>query len=573
MTFEVYIQEQHLTKELWKKFIGKVEKKLHLFETAHFEVYLGVDELSFFLHTKKDISKLSQKFLPFLLKHEHTAPSISYSHRKHCFAVVNNVDNFLTLKERYEYDTHRQLKKITFTLRKYLFHTTYNATFYFQDVAGTMYIKRKRFWHFPAYLLDIDFSKSIKYKKRPVPIYVKLQQVLTLFSKQKELGFLEVQGFPYLDTPEYLPINQYEFNKHSLIVGQTGTGKSKFIQLFVNQLYLHGLTKDYTVVVIDPHATMYADFVTVPENINIDFLKTSCKLFAKIGEPKVATELTILLFQTLMKDQFNPKMERVLKYALFVLFVTNNMSLEALRKFLTELSFRKEILATPGVQENIIQFFDTEFLELETKFYELSMMPILVLLDELVFLPISNFQESDSLEQLINDNTLVFLSLNKIFLGDKATKLVAGLLIQQLFLLAQSRATKKKLLFIIDEVSVVQNDALGAILSEARKFGLSLFLTQQYLGQVDTNLLKSIIANVYNYFIFKVAEDDAKLLVNNLEFDFTPEQVQMADKDKGLSESDLRTRMITTLNPRECVTRVYKDGKFYPVFKAKTLTI
>jgi hypothetical protein len=200
-------------------------------------------------------------------------------------------------------------------------------------------------------------------------------------------------------------------------------------------------------------------------------------------------------------------------------------------------------------------------------------MPILTLLDELTFLPISNFQDAESLEDIINGHSLVFLSLHQMSLGSKATKLIAGLLIQQIFLLAQGRKLKKKLLFIIDEVSVVQNDSLAAILSEARKYGLSLILTQQYLNQVDEYILRSIVTNVYNYFLFKISEDDAKVLANNLEFDFPEDILNSKYLEKGLLETDLKLKMMTTLNPRECLVRFYGQGKLRPVFKARTMDI
>lgn len=572
MVFEIYIQEQ-LTIELWQKFVKKIIKHIGVIDVATIDIHLGADHIAFFVHANKDLSILSRELQPFILKREQATPQLKYQGKKRCWFRLYDHYDLTSLNEHEHFEHGRTLRRVLITIKKRLVYTHYKTTFCLLDDHQTLFVCRKSTRHFPFHLLNIDFAKVINYKKKSLPIYVKLDKVMNLFSKNCNEGFLEVNSFPYLNTATYLPLKAFNFSRHSLIVGQTGTGKSKFLESYVKQLYKHNLFEEYTVVVIDPHASLYADFLTLPNNVNIDFHKASCQLFSSIGEPKVATELTILLFQTLMKDQFNPKMERVLKYCLFVLFQTNRMSLEALRQMLTDIGYRKELLLTPGISEGILQFFDTDFVEMETKFYELGIMPILVLLDELTFLPMSNFQESESLGTIVNNHSLVFLSLDKILLGDKATKLVAGLLIQQLFLLAQARAFKKKIIFIIDEVSVVQNAALATILSEARKFNLSLFVAQQYLGQVEENLLKSIITNIYNYFIFKISEDDAKLLVNNLEFEFSQEQLAYAKEHKGLSEEALRTRMITTLNPRECIARVYHEDKFYPVFKAKTMNI
>jgi len=121
-------------------------------------------------------------------------------------------------------------------------------------------------------------------------------------------------------------------------------------------------------------------------------------------------------------------------------------------------------------------------------------------------------------------------------------------------------------------VSIVENEALISILSEARKFNLSLFLSQQYLTQITPQLLKGVLSNVYNYFVFKVAEEDAKILGDNLQMEF-PDEILKASKEKGGDEKSLKIKLMTSLNPRECLARVFSGGKFQSCFKAKTLDI
>jgi hypothetical protein len=80
-----------------------------------------------------------------------------------------------------------------------------------------------------------------------------------------------------------------------------------------------------------------------------------------------------------------------------------------------------------------------------------------------------------------------------IVLIEKVVKTVAGLLIQQIFLIAQSRVIPQKILLFVDEVSVVQNPALASILAEARKFNLFVILTQQYFGLFSLGLEKIVL--------------------------------------------------------------------------------
>lgn len=575
LLFEIYIQQSKLEMSAWATLVHKIYHHLGLFfGDFTIEVLIKEAQVRFFARCNRDLTRLSSELYPFICKRLDEAiedlecevnASIPWLRLK-------AGENIIGIRDRQEFKKSRTLFRVSLHFTKFMALHFCTARFYFTAADGSVCCATRLLGEMtPLKLLAINFNRSVNYKKKSVPLFLKLQKTAHLFRKSAEDSFLEVLGFPYLPRNEYFPLPAFEFNKHSLIVGQTGTGKSKLIELFVQQVARQGKADDYSIVVLDPHAALYSDFVT--ESMNIDFMRTACSLFSTAGDANISTELTLLLFKTVVRDQFNPKMERVLKYSLYALYLSGDMSLVSLRRFLTELESRKEVLKKlPSSSEVVLDFFATDFIEMQTKYYELSIMPVLVLLDELSFLPASSFQDNKALKDYINDNSLTFLSLNKIMLGEKATKFLAGLLIQQIFLLAQSRSFKRKVIFIIDEVSVVENDAMSAILSEARKFDLSLFLTQQYLTQINPELLKSVLTNAYNYFVFKVSEDDARLLGRNLDMEFGRETLEEA-KEKGQGEEDLKVKMITTLNPRECLVRVYSDGKFRPCFKARTMDV
>ena len=69
---------------------------------------------------------------------------------------------------------------------------------------------------------------------------------------------------------------------------------------------------------------------------------------------------------------------------------------------------------------------------------------------------------------------------------------------------------EEHIIFVVDEVAVVENPILRRFLSEARKYNVSLVLAQQYFSQISDELQKSIFANVLNYYIFRVSISDAR---------------------------------------------------------------
>ena len=132
-----------------------------------------------------------------------------------------------------------------------------------------------------------------------------------------------------------------------------------------------------------------------------------------------------------------------------------------------------------------------------------------------------------------------------------------------MFLLGWAQKIDKKLVLVVDEVATIENDGLAGILAQARKFGLAVYLSGQYLDQISTGLLSAILANVYNYFVFRVSDGDAKVLSNNIQMVFR----------EGENKEESKMEVLTRLDSRQCVARLFKDGKFYPGFVGKTVDI
>lgn len=569
--FEVFVQNDKITREDWRKLILKIQTYEGNFVV---EVRFETNNVEFYIYSQKDLSSLGDKLEGFIVKPIDRGMVKKPEFQKHINFKLSSNKNILEIREKEQIKNQRTISNVFIRFKRIVKANVHFVTILLSDSKNNRYYSSYFSLLNPLLSFDFDFNSNIKITKKSVPLFLKIDEATKLFTQDYKNDLLEVVGFPQFSTPTYFPLRNFEFGMHSLVVGQTGVGKTKFIELFVKNIAKYS-PSEYVIVTIDPHSQLYSQFLNINENkVNFDFIKNSCELFPAFSEPKIATELTILLFKTLLKDQFNAKMERALKYALYVLFLRNNMSLDALKKFLTSLEFRRQILESLGGDyDYLIQFFGTEFVEFQTKFYEVSIMPILVLIDELSFIPaFFNNKTTNNLESALKENFSVTFSLNRIFLGEKATRLIAGLIIQQLFLIAQKGGINKKIILIIDEVSTVENEGLVNILSESRKFGLSLFLSQQYLTQITPNLLKGILSNVYNYFVFKVSDEDAKIIVKNLDISF-PDEILVREKSKGLEDEDLKRNLLVTLNPRECLVRAFANGKFFPCFKAKTIDV
>ena len=578
--YELYLTRDSCDAAGWRSIMLTLGQ--HIGMLRHFAIAVEIkgSTVHYYVGSNRDVSMLSDDMDGAILRPTHYANvAIPASNRKESF-IQFAPGNLISTREKYSVKRGIELEWALFRIRIYdATHALCNTELAFkQSHGGTYSIAQKQSLVLPSALLAFDFTANPKYMRVKQPQYLNIQKSLDTLQSSAEGAIFQVDTFPYLPKDYYLTLDSYDFAMHSFIIGASGSGKSKLISLFINQLFSRPENYEkYRVVVIDPHASLEEDLLHINGSNVIRFKGTDdgAELFAGAGtDISAATELTGTLFKSLLADQYSPKLERVLRFSLYVLMTAQVMTLDNLKRFLTDIDYRDQLLKHVAgfVPDNIARFFGGDFNELRTKYYNESISPIVSLVEEMQLQPSLSreFDDSSSLSTLINKNPLTVFSLNKVSMGDKVVKTVAGLLIQQIFLLAQSHSFAEKVILIIDEVSVVQNPALAQILAEARKYNLFVFLTQQYFGQIEKPLQDAIFTNVANYYVFRVSEEDARALEGNLTIEL-PKEAVLEEKEIGNKENELRVRILTSLNSRECLVRMSSSGNILPCIKAKTI--
>src|SRR5207244_2271759 len=66
----------------------------------------------------------------------------------------------------------------------------------------------------------------------------------------------------------------------------------------------------------------------------------------------------------------------------------------------------------------------------------------------------------------------------------------------------------------VDEFQNFSTDTFISLLSESRKYGLGIHLTNQYLTQLPEAIRDSVLGNVGTMLSFEVSAEDAKLLAD-----------------------------------------------------------
>jgi hypothetical protein len=122
----------------------------------------------------------------------------------------------------------------------------------------------------------------------------------------------------------------------------------------------------------------------------------------------------------------------------------------------------------------------------------------------------------------MDDGRIVLVNLAKGLLGEFDTRLLGMLIIGKLFNAALGRATMpvaERRLFnlYIDEFQALVTPTVIGLLSEARKFGLSLTMANQHLAQLmsadsPSSVADAVLGNVATLLFFRVGPKDAARL-------------------------------------------------------------
>ena len=572
-TTEIFLTSEHVTEESWLNLLNGISNLNGLFHKWNLWIRIENNEVRYFVQTRRQLPTVVSSLGDFLLKQIEEVegePASSLGSFYLFLGFFKKKEN--SVLDVYDYNEtrkNRQMQFVKFTMfplkqNYFRFHTR----LYFKKENSKKLKRRFALFSIPQTLLSINFAEHNRFLyKKDAKKYLNIEKSLHLLKNEKQDPVLKVDTFPYLAGNYYLNLNEYDFDVHSLVVGASGTGKSKFMSNFISNLASREEYRNkYKVVIIDPHAALEKDIGGLEATDVIDFktLENSMDLFVNTGkDPIVSTELMLSLLKGLMADQYNSKAERVLRHSIYTLLVRGELSFNNLRRIVLDMDYRNNLIKEleEKLTDSTVAFFRTDFNELKSKSYQEAISPIISLIDEMQMLPAFHTDlKQRQMKQVIEENFLTIFSLDQTVLGEKVTKTIAGLVMQQMLELVQSYAFDQHIIFLIDEVAVVENSILHRFLAEARKYSLSLMLAQQYFNQISEELQKAIFANALNYYVFRISREDAVILEGNI-------QMEMAVHNSFHA----RREMLTKLANRECVVRVSSYGKVLTAMKARTV--
>ncbi len=324
--------------------------------------------------------------------------------------------------------------------------------------------------------------------------------------------------------------------RHCYVIGQTGTGKTSLIKNMIRQDILNG----DGVAFIDPHGNDIEDVLAFvpPERLQdviyFDPAYTARPMGLNMLEydrskPEMKTFVVDAVYDIFRKlyadvpEAFGPMFEQYYRNATMLVVEdpdSGSTFLEIPRVFADSrfrnlkldrcknpviVQFWRKIAEAAGGEaslENVVPYITSKF----DVFLANDIMRPIVAQEKSAF----------DFRRIMDDKKIFLANLSKGRLGDRNASLLGLVLVSKFLAAAFSRIDTRGELppfyLYIDEFQNFATPSIATILSEARKYKLSLTIAHQFIAQLEEDIRDAVIGNVGTKIAMRIGTTDAEFL-------------------------------------------------------------
>ncbi|PCI19204.1 hypothetical protein COB64_04145 [Candidatus Wolfebacteria bacterium] len=379
-------------------------------------------------------------------------------------------------------------------------------------------------FHFPAGLTGSPQLKQAKAGVAPAPMELAGEGVL-----------LGINNFRGKETPVYM--SREDRLRHFYVIGQTGTGKTVVLKNMVMQ----DINNGEGVCFIDPHGSDIQDILAnIPKEryddvIYFDPAATERPMALNMLEydQRFPEQKTLVVDELLgifnrlfdMKAAGGPAFEQYFRNSALLVMEhpESGSTLLEIGRVLSDKTFRDMKLSHS--KNPIINQFWKNAEETTGDTSLANFVPYItnkfdVFITNEIMRPIIAQQNSSfNFREIMDEKKILLVNLSKGRLGEINSNLIGLILVGKILMAALSRVDMigkgtpmNDFYLYIDEFQNVTTDSISQILSEARKYKLSLNIAHQFIAQLDDSIKDAVFGNVGSIAAFRVGADDAQYL-------------------------------------------------------------
>jgi len=393
-------------------------------------------------------------------------------------------------------------------------------------------------FHFPNKLITTPHIVWLTAKSAPAPAQIPTEGL-----------YLGMNNFRGVKRPVYM--SDLDRQRHTYIIGKTGTGKSKYLLELMKQDIRNGKG----ICFIDPHGDAVEELLQFipPERANdvIYFRPSDVArpmglnlLEAQTEDQKhfVTTSIINLmykLFDPYKTGIVGPRFEHAVRNAMLtVMSEPGNTFIEVMR-VLTDSNYVKELL--PKVTDPIVRRYWTDQIAQTSDFHKSETLDYITskfgrfVTNRMIRNLIGQSQSSFDFRKIMDEGKILLVNLSKGELGEENSSFLGLILVPRILMAAMSRADmpeeqRRDFYLYVDEFQNFATPDFAQILSEARKYRLSLIVANQFIGQIDEEIKSAIFGNVGTIMSYRVGVQDAGYLAQEFKPVFDQDDLQNIEK-------------------------------------------
>lgn len=365
---------------------------------------------------------------------------------------------------------------------------------------------------------------------------------------------LERQGSKQVDAPRNMPANGlllgynlyrgvkkpirldlHDRQRHMYAVGQTGTGKSTFLE----NLALQDMMSGGGFAFVDPHGDTAEKLLSmVPKE------RTEDVIYFSPADMEYPLGLNLFEFQTadqkdfLIQEALNmlyklydpqhqgimgPRYEHLFRNAaLTVMADPDGGTFIDIPKLFRDPQFVKQKLQYVKDQ-NVLEFWQKEMPQSQrsNEFGEVVSWFVskfgAFLSNEMMRNIIGQTKSAFDLRDIMDDGKILLVNLSKGRLGELNSKLLGMIFVMKFQAAAMSRANipeseRRDFALYVDEFQNFSTDSFATIMSEARKYHLNLIVANQFTTQLTDEIRDAVFGNMGTIVAFRIGQPDVEAL-------------------------------------------------------------
>lgn len=334
--------------------------------------------------------------------------------------------------------------------------------------------------------------------------------------------------------------------RHFYEIGQTGTGKSYLMK----QMIMQDIRRGDGCCYIDPHGSDIMDVLaSIPPERHKDVVYFDPGYTARpMGlnffefDPKYPEQKTFVvneLFSIFMQlfgkkspESMGPMFEQYFRNSSMLVLEgmePGTATIGDISRVMSDKAFRHQCLENS--KNPVVNQFWREVAEKAGGEASLeNVVPYIVaktdifMANEIMRPIIAQPKSAFNFRAVMDEKKILLVNLSKGRIGDINSELLGLLIVGKILQAALSRvdvpeSERPPFYLYIDEFQNFTTPSIATILSEARKYALSLNLAHQFIKQLDETIRDAVFGNVGTKCVFRVSQEDAEFL----EKEFQPE--------------------------------------------------